>query len=97
MELKSEEFTAFVQELRNLLGGIKGVKNISETFSLSYVCVVGSEEEKEPVEKVGNFLTEQATRYGIDLEVCAATEEEVKKAREELVQMQLKEKGSFEV
>lgn len=98
MNLSGQDLEAFLQELRNLLGQIKVTKGrISETFSLSYVCVVDKEEDKKEVEQVANILTQQASQFAIDLEIVAATEEEVKTAREELIQAQLKKQGSFEV
>lgn len=98
MNLKEEELPEFIKEIRNLIGNIKGVKGrINETFSLSYVAVVDSEEDKKAVEEIANVLTQQATQYSIDLEIVPATEAEIMTAREELLAAQMKNKGSFEV
>lgn len=96
-EMDEKQLPEFIQELRNILGSIRGVKGVNETLSLSYVCVVGKEEDKEAVDKIGNELTKQATQFAIDLQIESATEDEVKQAREEFLQFQMKQKGSFEV
>lgn len=96
--LNEKELPEFIQELRNLLGSIQGCNGrLNETLSLSYVVVVDTEEQKSAVEQIGNVLSQQAAKYAIDLEVTPAMPEEIKEAREALLQIQLKEKGSFEV
>lgn len=96
MRLKEEELPEFMRELRNLLGSLKGVKGLNETFSLSYVLMVEKEEDKDVVMKVANVLTEQAAQnHGIDLEIVPATETEMKEAAELLKQHQAATNGSF--
>lgn len=78
--LKKEDF-AVVEELRGVLSKIVGVTSFTEVVSLSYVLQVKTEEDKAGVEKVANVLTEQASKYGLDLEITAATEAEVEEAK----------------
>ena len=80
--LKKEDFEV-VEELRGVLQKISGVSSFTEVLSLSYLLQVEKEEDKIAVEKVANLLTEQATKYGIDLEVTAATAQEVEDAKKE--------------
>ncbi len=95
--LTTENFGA-VEEIRKLLGNLAGVKSYTEILSLSYVLVVEKEEDKVGIAQVANALTEQATQYGIDLEIAAATEVELeaaKKQYEEYVNVKAKPKSSF--
>jgi lipoate-protein ligase A len=96
MKLDEKQLPEFLEEMRNLLGNIKGAKGLNETFSLSYIVVVEDQESKENVEKIGSLLTEQAAKsYGIDLEVGAATAEELKEAAEKYKEYQASKNGSF--
>ena len=96
MNLNENDVPEFMRELRNLLGQIKGFKSLSETFSLSYVVVVDSEETKENVIKIANLLTQQAAQqHGIDLEITPATLQELQEAADLLKQHQAATKGSF--
>lgn len=101
MKLDENSLPEFLRELRNLLGNIKGVKGrITETFSLSYVLVVDSEEDKTAAETVANMLTEQAAKnHGIDLEIVPVTAAEMEEAAEKFKQYQqiAGSKGSFAV
>lgn len=98
MNIEKEELPLFIQEMRDLLGNIKGCKGrINETLSLSYVVVVDTEEQKAGVELIANEMTKQAANYAIDLEITPALESEIKEAREALLEMQQKQQGSFEV
>lgn len=93
--LKKDDF-GVIEELRSVLGGIVGVSGLTEVVSLSYLLQVESEEAKLAVAQVGNALTEQATKYGIDLEVTAATTAEVEEAKKEYEKhMASKEQASF--
>jgi uncharacterized protein YigA (DUF484 family) len=96
MKLDEKQLPEFMQEMRNLLGNIKGAKGLNETFSLSYIVMVEDQESKENVEKIANLLTEQAAKeYAIDLEIAAATAEEMKEAAEKYKEYQASKNGSF--
>ena len=90
-----EETVEMAKELRQLLQQIKGVQGFTETFSLSYVLAVDSEESKVKVQDVANVLTEQAVKnHGIDLEIIAVTQEEMQEAADKFREYQM-EKSSF--
>lgn len=96
MKLNESDIPEFMRELRNLLGNLRGVKNLTETFALSYVLVVEKEEDKETVMTVANMLTEQAAKsHGIDLEIVPATAEELEQAAELLKRHQAETRGSI--
>lgn len=83
MKLNENDIPDFIKEIRDLLGNLKGVKGLGETFSLSYVLTVETEEDKNNITKVANMLTEHAAQnHGVDLEIVAATQEEVNQATE---------------
>ncbi len=77
----SKDDIGVIEELRGVLSKINGVSKFTEIVSLSYILEVGTQEDKLAVEKVGNLLTEQATKYNIDLEITAATSEELAEAK----------------
>lgn len=96
MKLNENELPEFLKEMRNLLGNLKVCKGLNETFSLSYVVVVEKEEDRAAVQQVANALTEQAAqKYAIDLQIEAATLEEVKQAQELYKEFQAGKQGSF--
>lgn len=78
--LKSE-ILEMIDELRQIIGGIKGVKSVQERFGVSFLVVVSNEEERENVNKVAEKLGQQADNYGFDLDITAATESEVDQAK----------------
>ncbi len=79
---KFENLGEMAQEIRNVLGSVSGCKGrLTESVSLSYVCVVDTEEQKEGIDKVGALLAQQAAKFGIDLEVASALESEIEEAR----------------
>ncbi len=81
-----KEVPAIAEELTNLLSQVKGVKKVSEELTLSYLCVIGSEEDREGVEKVGVTLADQARKYGFVLDIIPVTEEEVKVAKDRMAE-----------
>lgn len=84
MDLSNLE--AVITELRQVLGSIKGAKNLDEALTLSYVIEVEAEKDKENVEKVSGLLSAQASKYGFVLEVTPATSEEIKESKEMFAQ-----------
>ena len=80
------EVPEVAKELFNIISQIKGVKNVSESLNLSYVVVVEDEESKKGVEEVSNVLAEQAKKFGFELDVTTATEEEVQLARDKMAE-----------
>lgn len=73
----TKDTVEIVEELRKILGSIKGVKILQERLSLSYLALVESEEHKESVRKVSDALIKQASQYNFDLDVLALTEEDL--------------------
>jgi len=71
-----------VKELTSIFSQIGGVKKVSENLTLTYVVVVADEDSKQNVEKVGSLLSQQAKKYGFELEVVPATEEEIQQAKD---------------
>jgi len=71
-----------VNELTGIFSQIKGVKKVSENLTLTYVVVVSGDDCRENVEKVGSALASQAKKYGFEIDVVTATEEEIQQAKE---------------
>lgn len=78
----SDNFQEVLKELRTILSQIKGVKNVGEDFSLNYLLLTGTEEEKKNAEKVTSLLEIQAKeKSNIDLTIYVLTEDEFQKAQ----------------
>lgn len=83
-----ENIEEVTKELFKIVSQIKGVRGVSQNLCLTYVAEVETEEQKINVEKVGEHLSQQARKYGFELEVAAATSEEIKLAQEKLKEYQ---------
>ena len=83
---KLEQISEMMEELRNLLSSVNGTKALSETFSICYVALVENEESKAAVEAVANTLKPQAKKYGLDIEIVAATEQDLAEAQDKLAE-----------
>lgn len=71
-----------VNELTGIFSQIKGVKKVSENLTLTYVVVISDEESRTSVEKVGEVLSQQSKKYGFEIDVVTATEEEIQLAKQ---------------
>lgn len=80
------EVIKMAEELRKILGSVKGAKRVEEQFSLAYVVVVENEEQKANAEAVGNELTKQASANGLELEIATATEAEIEEIHKKLLE-----------
>lgn len=89
------ETVKIAEELREILSKITGVKSLKEELSLHYIVAVEKEEDKENVEKVASALEAQAQKYGFFIEITPATEEEIQKAREDVLKL-MKQNATFE-
>lgn len=77
-----DNFQDVIKELRGILSQIKGVKNIGEDFSLTYLIVTENEESKKDAEKVCGLLFDQAKeKYSLDMEYLVLTEDEVNEVK----------------
>lgn len=69
------------KELREILGKIRGVKSVQESFAIEYLVLVDSEEDKQNATQVTNKLLEQASSHGLDLSFIVVTSDELDNAR----------------
>lgn len=77
----NKDIPSMADELRDLISQVKGVKGISESFTVHYVTLVDSQESKENVRKVAQALSSQAKKFGFDLDIVAATQEEIDESK----------------
>jgi uncharacterized protein (DUF1697 family) len=78
----SDNFQEVLKELRTILSQIKGVKNIGEDFTLNYLLLIDSEQNKADASKVTALLETQAKeKFGIALEILVLTKDEFDKAQ----------------
>lgn len=77
----NSEIVNIVKELRDLVGKINGVTKVEEKFGVSFTLTCKTEADKAAASKVAAVLTNQAEKYGFELEIVTATEEDMDKAR----------------
>lgn len=78
----SDNFQEVLKELRTILSQVKGVQNIGEDFTLNYLVLVDSEENKADAVKVTSLLELQAKeKFSIGLDILVLTKEEFEKAQ----------------
>ncbi len=81
---KMSQLAEMLEQLRQILGNIKGTKGISETFSLCYIVLVEDEAARANVDQVAGALLPQAAGHGVELEIIATTQAELEEVQNRL-------------